>query len=84
MKITLDQMWDSINRIMFPDGGPFTAQDCGYVIPEALGQCAIVMVRDTPYGHHYYQNPNEWAIDQQNIIDGLRELKHNGFLTFKD
>lgn len=83
MKITQEQMWDSINRVMFPEGNHFTAKECGYVFPEALKQCAVVMVRDDQHGRYYFSDPNQWVMDQQNVIDALRELKHNGFLTFK-
>lgn len=85
MRVTLDELWESINRIMFPwEPRQITAQECGYVIPEALKQCAVVMVRDDPFGKHYHENPNQWALDQQNVIDGLRELRDNGYIQCKD
>lgn len=85
MQVTLTEMWGSINRIMFPEGGLITAQECGYVIPEALKQCAVVMVRDgSGFGKFYYEDPFRFFMDQQNIVDGLLELRDNGFIKFTD
>lgn len=83
MMISQKELWDSINRIAFPNKG-FTAQECGYVLPDALKQAAVVMVRDDRFGEEYFKNPHLRMIDEQNVIDALRELRDNGFLNFID
>lgn len=83
MRVTCTELWESVNRIMFPEGGTFTAKDCGYTMSEALERCAVVMVRDNPHGKFYYESTHRWAMDQQNVIDSLRELRDNGFLNYK-
>ena len=85
MKITLEEMWQSIDRILFPGLEPvITARECGYVIPEALKDAAVSMVRDNRFTENYYQNPHQRMFDEQNVIDGLREIKHNGLIEFTD
>jgi hypothetical protein len=81
MKCTTDELWGSINRIMLC-GDVFTAQDCGYTFPEALKQCCVVMIRDGRPEDWYDNNPNQRVLDEQNIIDALKELHHTGWITF--
>lgn len=74
MKITTEEMWTHINKIMFP-GGEITARECGFVIPEALEKCAVAMVTNS--------GKIKWHIlDEFYVIEALRELKQNGILTF--
>lgn len=74
MKITSNEMWDHINKIMFPSGA-ITAQECGFVIPEALEKCAVKIVTNS--------GRIKWhIIDEHYVIEALRELQQNGMLTF--
>lgn len=82
MKITYEEMWESIERIyadarQFP---AFTAREVGYAIPEALKECAVRMIRDG----RPTMLTNQRVLDEQNVIDGLRELRQNGFLKFEN
>lgn len=82
MKIHHNDLWDSLNRVYDKDCLK-DMRDYGYVIPEALKDCAVTMVRDGRDFNHPKYNPNQHALDEQNIIDALRELRDNGFLTFE-
>ena len=84
MKITSEELWESLDRIIFPwEPRQITCQEAGYTFPEALKQAAVVMVRDDPFGEGYNRNPNQRMLDEQNVIDALRELRDNGFLDMK-
>ena len=73
MKITIDEMWESINAILFP-GKEITAQECGYVIPEALKDCAVRIITAKHVDWH--------ILNEYYVIEALRELKQNGLLEF--
>lgn len=85
MKITLQEIWGSLDRIIFPwEPRQITCQEAGYVIPEALKQAAVCMVRDDRFGEMYFKNPHQRTMDEQNVVDALRELRDNGFINFID
>lgn len=85
MLISQKELWDSLDRIIFPiTPRLINCKECGYVFPDALKQAAVVMVRDDRFGEEYFKNPHLRMIDEQNVIDALRELRDNGFLNFID
>lgn len=85
MKITSEELWDSLDRIIFPVvPRNLSCKECGYEFPEALKQAAVCMVRDDRFGEEYFKNPNQRFIDEQNVVDALRELRDNGWITFKE
>lgn len=85
MLISQEKLWESLDRIIFPfTPRQLTCREVGYVFPEALKQAAVVMVRDERFGEEYHKNPHQRMLDEQNVIDALRELRDNGFLNFID
>lgn len=81
MKITNEELWQSLNRIYSTQSRIKDMRNIGYSLPEALKDCAVIMVRDDLYSENPFDNPY-LMLDEQNVIDGLKELKHNGYLTF--
>jgi hypothetical protein len=85
MKITIKEMWESLDRIVFPwYPANITCKECGYTIPEALKQAAVCMVRDPRENYYSERNPNQRMLDEQNVVDGLREIRQYGFIQFTD